>query len=54
MLDLTPACGDTLRRGIPDSPWAVLANGGHFPFYEEPERYLQTLATFLTSVEEDG
>ncbi len=51
---VTPACCGTIRQGIPDAQWAVLENGGHFPFYEEPERYLQILATFLTSVEEGG
>ncbi len=48
------SCGDTSRRGIPDAQWAVLANGGHFPFYEEPARDRRTLAAFLAGVEEDG
>jgi hypothetical protein len=51
---LAAACGDTIRPGFPDTQWAVLANGRHFPFYEEPAHNSQTLAASHAEVDEDG
>jgi hypothetical protein len=51
---LAPTCGDTIRPGFLDTQWAVLANGRHFPFYEEPAHNSQALAASHAGVEGDG
>ena len=40
-----------LHEGIPDSELAVFEESSHYPFAEEPERFLHTLDDFLTRVE---
>jgi pimeloyl-ACP methyl ester carboxylesterase len=41
-----PACSQELAAGIPDSRLVVFENSGHYPFIEERERFLKTLAQF--------
>jgi proline iminopeptidase len=41
-----PACSQELAAGIPDSRLVVFENSGHYPFVEERELFLKTLAQF--------
>jgi proline-specific peptidase len=45
----TPACAETLHRGIPHSELAVFEKSAHMAHLEEPERYLRILRDFLGS-----
>jgi pimeloyl-ACP methyl ester carboxylesterase len=42
-----PACSQELADGIPDSRLVVFENSGHYPFIEEREQFLKTLAQFF-------
>ncbi len=49
--ELTPACAETLHRGIADSKLAIFEDSAHMAHLEEEERYLSTLDAFLSEVE---
>ncbi len=47
----TPAVAETIHRGIAGSKWIMFENASHMPHLEEPERFIQVLADFLSHVE---
>jgi len=49
--ELTPACAETLHRGIPDSEMHIFEQSAHMAHLEETERYLQVVREFLGRVE---
>jgi proline-specific peptidase len=49
--ELTPACAETLRRGIPHAEVRLFEQSAHLSHAEEPERYLQVVREFLSRVE---
>jgi proline-specific peptidase len=49
--ELTPACSETLRDGIPDARMAVFEESAHCAHLEEPELYARTVEDFLTVVD---
>jgi proline-specific peptidase len=50
--ELTPACAETLHRGIPNSQVTIFEESAHVAHLEETEKYLQVVADFLADVEE--
>src|SRR3970282_35421 len=48
----TPPCAETLHQGIPNSEMQIFEESAHMAHLEEPDRYLQTVKTFLNRVEE--
>jgi L-proline amide hydrolase len=51
--EATPLIAGTVHEGIPGSRWMIFEASAHTAHAEEPERYMQVLAAFLTDVEED-
>lgn len=49
--ELTPACAETLRAGIPASHLVVFENSAHLAHVEETERYLAVVDGFLQETE---
>ena len=49
--EITPACAETLRRGIPDSELKIFEESSHTAHLEETEDYLRTVGDFLSRVE---
>jgi proline-specific peptidase len=49
--ELTPACSETLRDGIPDARMVVFEESAHCAHLEEPELYANTVEGFLTEVD---
>ncbi|HKH12629.1 MAG TPA: proline iminopeptidase-family hydrolase [Rubrobacter sp.] len=49
--EITPACAETLRRGIPGSEIRVFEESSHTAHLEETEEYLRTVGDFLVRVE---
>lgn len=49
--EATPACAETLRRGIPQAQLAIFEQSAHVPHLEEPQSYLAALKTFLGEVD---
>jgi len=47
----TPVINEVLHKGIAGSEWVVFERSSHLAHAEEPERYMQTVQAFLTSVE---
>jgi proline iminopeptidase len=45
--ELVPALSEDMRREIPDSQLTVFEAGSHLVMYEEPKKYLSTIANFL-------
>lgn len=45
--EITPACAETLRQGLPDARLRVFEASAHMPHLEETEAYLAELAGFL-------
>ncbi|MCP4383120.1 MAG: proline iminopeptidase-family hydrolase [Hyphomicrobiales bacterium] len=45
--ELTPACSMRLHHALPNSTIKVFKNSSHMPFYEEPDKYFETLLAFL-------
>ena len=50
--ELTPACAETLHRGILNSQLVIFEESAHLAHLEETENYLHTVADFLADVEE--
>jgi proline-specific peptidase len=49
--ELTPACAETLSRGIPRARRVVFENSAHLAFMEEPDRYRKVVADFMAETE---
>ncbi|MDH3639207.1 MAG: proline iminopeptidase-family hydrolase [Gammaproteobacteria bacterium] len=49
--ELTPACAETLRDGIPNAKMVIFEDSAHVAHLEETERYLETLGDFLARAE---
>ena len=49
---VTPALVREFQRAVPGTPLVIFEESGHFPFIEEPDRYLELLRQFLGSVPE--
>jgi proline-specific peptidase len=49
--EITPACAETLREGIPNSRMVIFENSAHLAHLEEKEVYLETVSDFLEEVE---
>jgi len=49
--EITPACAETMHRGIPHSQMRVFEQSAHTAHLEETEAYLQIVAEFLARVE---
>lgn len=50
--EITPACAQTLCRGLPDARLAVFEHSAHMPHLEEPVAYLSALRQFLRAVDD--
>jgi proline-specific peptidase len=48
--ELTPACSEQIHERIPGSRLVVFEDGSHMTFWEETDRYLETVDSFLRSV----
>ncbi|MFB2898767.1 proline iminopeptidase-family hydrolase [Aerosakkonemataceae cyanobacterium BLCC-F50] len=51
--EVTPACVETVNKGISGSEWVLFENSSHMPHLEEKERFLQVLNDFLHRVEDN-
>lgn len=49
--EITPACAETIHRGIPGSEVRVFEESAHAAHLEETEAYLQAVADFLIRAE---
>lgn len=49
--ELTPACAETLIRGIPGARLALFEDSSHNAHHEERESYLQAIIGFMAEVE---
>jgi proline-specific peptidase len=49
--EITPTCAETMQRRLPQAQLQVFEQSSHMAHSEEPERYLQVVAEFLTHVE---
>jgi len=49
--ELTPACAETLHRGIPNSRMVIFEESAHLAHLEEADTYLQVIADFMESTE---
>jgi proline-specific peptidase len=49
--EITPACSETLRDGIPDARMVVFEESSHCAHLEEPERYARVVEEFLTEID---
>ncbi len=49
--ELTPACSETIHRGIAGSEMVIFEESSHVAHLEEPERFTKVLRDFLSKVE---
>jgi pimeloyl-ACP methyl ester carboxylesterase len=49
--EITPACAETIHKGIANSHVAVFEDSAHCAHLEETEAYLATVGEFLAKVE---
>lgn len=49
--EVTPACAETLQRGIPDAELYIFEQSAHMAHLEEPEHYLAVVRDFLARAE---
>jgi L-proline amide hydrolase len=49
--EITPTCAETMQRRLAQAQLEVFEQSSHMAHLEEPERYLQVVAEFLTHVE---
>ncbi len=47
--ELTPACAETLQRGIPNAELVVFEQSAHLAHIEEESRYLEVVSAFLSA-----
>lgn len=50
--EATPLIAETVKNGILGAEWVIFEESSHMAHAEEPERYMQVLDAFLTSVEQ--
>ena len=46
-MNVAAAVAYKIHKAIPNSEFVVFDRSGHLPFYEEPEKFLQTVESFL-------
>lgn len=51
--ELTPACAETMHRGITNSQMVVFEESAHLSHLEETDKFLQVVADFLETVERE-
>ncbi len=51
--EITPACAETMHKGIPNSELRVFEESSHTAHLEETDRYLEVVADFLARVERE-
>jgi proline-specific peptidase len=49
--EVTPRCAEQIRAGIPGARSVTFERSSHTPFWEERERFMDTVAGFLRSVD---
>jgi proline-specific peptidase len=49
--EITPACAETIRRGIAGSRVVVFENSAHCAHLEETDAYLETVGAFLADID---
>jgi proline-specific peptidase len=49
--EITPACAETIRQGVPDARLELFEHSAHIAHLEEGERYAQVVEAFLREVE---
>jgi pimeloyl-ACP methyl ester carboxylesterase len=49
--EITPACSETIRDGIPGARLVVFEQSAHCAHLEEPELYARTVEEFLKDVD---
>jgi proline iminopeptidase len=52
--EISPACAETLSRGLPDARLRIFEQSAHMPHLEEPERCLAELRAFLSASENES
>ncbi len=48
--EVTPACAETLHRGVADSQLEIFERSSHLPHIEEEEKYISVVSGFLSQV----
>lgn len=48
-MNVAPVVAYKIHKAIPGSKFVVFEKSGHLPFFEEPEKFVQTLNDFLSS-----
>ena len=49
--EITPACSETIREGIPGARLVVFEESAHCAHLEEPDLYVETVERFLREAE---
>jgi len=49
-----PPTAERLHANIPNSSLVILERSGHYPFMEEPQRFVESVATWLDAVIDPG
>jgi proline-specific peptidase len=49
--EITPACAETMRQGIPHSRMVIFEESAHLAHIEETETYLRVVGDFLAEAE---
>jgi proline iminopeptidase len=47
-MNVAPVVAYKIHKAIPGSQFVVFDRSGHMPFYEEPEKFVQTVESFLS------
>ncbi len=47
--EITPACSETITKGIPNARMEVFEQSAHYAHLEEPERYAAVVEEFLSA-----
>ena len=46
-MNVAPAVAYKIHKAIPESQFLVFDRSGHLPFYEEPDKFVKAVGTFL-------
>jgi len=49
--ELTPACSETIQRGIAGSQFVIFEESSHIPHIEEEDQYLEVVSRFLSRID---
>jgi pimeloyl-ACP methyl ester carboxylesterase len=49
--EITPACSETIREGLPDARMEIFEHSAHVAHLEEGERFAEVVEQFLREVE---